>query len=127
MTQPPQLRLTIAFSAGLNLLIGAAFLFGPELGIRLWPSPLPREMMSFAGLIVLTNGVGAAMMIRRSTWQHPSVLLVVGLVYSLAIFLGLVIHVLPDGAPPVFWVYLAINTLFLVPAAYFFWQYERAR
>ena len=126
MTQAPQLRFTIAISAGLNLLIGVAFLFGPELGITLWPSPLPREMMLFAGTIVLTNGIGAAMMIRRSTWEHPQVLLVIGLVYSLAIFLGVFIHVLPDGAPSVFWVYLAINTLFLVPAAYFFWRYRQA-
>ena len=126
MTHTPQLRFTIAVSAGLNLLIGVAFLFGPELGITLWPSPLPREMMHFAGSIVLTNGIGAAMIVRRSTWEHPQVLLAIGLVYSLAIFVGIFIHVLPDGAPPVFWVYLAINTLFLVPAAYFFWRYRQA-
>jgi len=127
LTNAPQLRFTLAISAGLNLLIGLAFLVGPELGIRLWPSPLPREMMRLAGLMVLTNGVGAALIIRQSIWEHPRVLWMIALVYLLVVCLGLFLHALPDGAPPVFWIHLAINTLFLVPAAFFLWRSERAR
>ena len=126
-THAPQLRLTIAISAGVNLLIGLAFLVGPELGIRLWPSPLPREMMRLAGLIVLTNGVGATLITRQSIWEHPRVLRMIALVYLLVVCLGLFMHALPDGAPPVFWIHLGIHTLFLVPAAYFLWKYEQAR
>jgi hypothetical protein len=43
-----------------------------------------------------------------------------------AVFLGLFIDLVAAGAPAVFWVYLIINTLFLVPAAYFFWKNEQA-
>ena len=126
-THAPQLRLTIAISAGLNLLIGLAFLFGPELGITLWPSPLLLNAMHFAGFIVLTNGIGAALIIWHSIWKHPRVLLAVAVVYSLAIFLGLFFNVFANGAPPVLWTYLAINTLLLIPAAYFLWRNERTR
>jgi hypothetical protein len=123
---PPLLRFIIAFAAGLNLLIGLAFFFGPELGITLWPSPLPREMMRFTGSIVLANGIGAAMIVRRPTWENARVLVAVALVYGLAVFLGLFIDLVAAGAPAVFWIYLIINTLFLIPAAYFFWRYEQS-
>jgi hypothetical protein len=120
------LRFIIAFAAVLNLLIGLMFFFGPELGITLWPSPLPREMMRFTGSIVLANGIGAAMIVRKPTWENARVLVAVALVYGVAVFLGLSIDLLAAGAPPIFWVYLIINTLFLFPAAYFFWKYEQS-
>lgn len=122
----PLLRFTIAFAAALNLLIGLAFFFGPELGINLWPSPLPREMMRFTGSIVLANGIGAAMIARKPTWENARVLVAVALVYGVAVFLGLFIDLIAAGAPAVFWVYLIINTFFLIPAAYFFWKYEQS-
>jgi hypothetical protein len=124
----PLLRLTIAFAAVLNLLIGLLFFFGPELGITLWPSPspLPREMLRFTGSIVLANGIGAAMIVHRPTWENARVLVAVALVYGVAVFLGLSIDLLAAGAPSIFWIYLIINTLFLFPAAYFFWKYEQS-
>ena len=125
LAQP--LRLTIAMAAALNLLIGLLFLLGPELGITLWPSPLPREMMRFVGSIVLANGIGAAMIVRKPTWENARVLVAVALVYGAIVFLGLILDLLTAGAPFVFWIYLVINTFFLLPAAYFFWRYEQAR
>lgn len=122
----PLLRLTIAFAAVLNLLIGLMFFFGPELGITLWPSPLPREMMRFTGSIVFANGLGAAMIVRRPTWENARVLVAVALVYGGAVFFGLFVDLLAAGAPPIFWIYLIINTFFLIPAAYFFWKYEQS-
>jgi hypothetical protein len=122
----PLLRLTIAFAAVLNLLIGLMFFFGPELGVTLWPSSLPREMMRFTGSIVLANGVGAAMIVRRPTWENARVLVAVALVYGGAVFLGLSIDLMAAGAPPIFWIYLIINTFFLLPAAFFFWKYEQS-
>jgi len=122
----PLLRYALAVAAALNVLIGLAFLLGPELGITLWPSPLPREIMRFTGSIVLANGIGAAMIYRRPTWENARVLVAVALVYGAAVFLGLLIDLVAAGAPPVFWIYLIINTFFLVPAAYFFWSYEQA-
>ena len=123
----PLLRLTIAIAAGLNLLIGLAFLLGPELGITLWPSPIPREMMRFVGSIVLANGIGAAMIVRKPSWENARVLVAVALVYGGVVFLGLLIDLVAAGAPPVFWIYLIINTFFLIPAAYFFWRYEHTQ
>jgi len=124
---PPLLRFTITIAAALNLLIGLAFLLGPELGFTLWPSPVPREMMRFIGSIVLANGIGAAMIVRRPTWENARVLVAVALVYGILVFLGLIVDLLTAGAPPVFWIYLVINTGFLLPATYFFWKYDRAR
>ena len=123
---PPLLRLTISIAAALNLLIGLLFLLGPELEFILWPSPIPREMMRFIGSIVLANGIGAAMIVRRPTWENARVLIAVALVYGSLIFLSLVVDLLAAGAPPVFWIYLIINTFFLIPAAYFFWKYDHS-
>ena len=122
----PLLRITIAVAAVLNLLIGLLFLFGPELKFILWPSPIPREMMRFIGSIVLANGIGAAMIVRRPTWENARVLIAVALVYGSLIFLSLIVDLLAAGAPPVFWIYLMINTFFLIPAAYFFWKYDQS-
>lgn len=123
----PILRLTIAFAAALNLLIGLGFLLGPELGLTLWPSAVPRELMRFIGAIVLANGIGAAMIARKPTWENARVLVAVALVYGFLIFLSLAFDLLAGSAPAVFWIYLAINTFFLFPAAYFFWRYERTQ
>jgi len=122
----PLLRITITIAAALNLLIGLFFLLGPELGFVLWPSPLPREIMRFIGSIVFANGIGAGMIARRPTWENSRVLIAVALVYGTLIFLSLIVDLLAAGAPSIFWIYLVINTLFLFPAAYFFWKYERA-
>ena len=122
----PLLRLVIAFAAALNLLIGLMFFFGPELGITLWPSPLPREMMRFTGSIVFANGIGAAMIVRRPTWENARVLVAVALVYGAAVFFGLFVDLIAAGAPPIFWIYLVINTFFLLPAGYFFWKFEQS-
>jgi hypothetical protein len=127
LTLAPVLRLTIAFAATLNMLIGVLFLIGPELGFAIWPSPLPREMMRFVGSIVIANGVGAAMIFRRPTWENARVLIAVALVYGALVFLGLLIDLLTAGAPSIFWIYLAVNTFFLFPVGYFFWKYEHAR
>jgi len=84
-------------------------------------------MMRFIGSIVLANGIGAAMIVRKPTWENARVLIAVALVYGTLIFLSLIVDLLTAGAPPIFWIYLAINTFFLLPATYFFWKYERAR
>jgi hypothetical protein len=126
LTLAPLLRTTIAIAAAINLIIGLLFLFGPELEFVLWPSPLPREMMRFVGSIVIANGIGAAMIVRKPTWENARVLIAVALMYGALVFLGLLVDLLAAGAPFVFWVYLVINTFFLIPAGYFFWKYEQA-
>jgi hypothetical protein len=121
------LRLAIALAAVTNLVIGSLFLFGPELGFVLWPSPLPREIMRFIGAIVIGNGVGAALIFRRPTWENARVLIAVAFVYGTLVFLSLLVDLLTVGAPAIFWVYLMVNAVFLLPAGYLFWQYEHTR
>ena len=74
------LRIAIAVAALLNILIGLAFLFGPELNINLWPTPVSVELKRFIGAIVLANGIGAAMIVRRGTWENVRVLIMVALI-----------------------------------------------
>jgi hypothetical protein len=123
----PLLRFAIALAAVTNLVIGLLFLFGPELGFALWPSPLPREIMRFIGAIVVGNGVGAALIFRKPTWENARVLIAVAFVYAALVSLSLLVDLLTVGAPALFWIYLAVNTVFLLPAGYLFWQYEHAR
>jgi hypothetical protein len=123
----PLLRLAIGLAAVTNLAIGLLFLFGPELGFALWPSPLPREIMRFIGAIVVGNGVGAAMIFRSPTWENARVLIAVAFVYGVLVFLSLLVDLLTVGAPVIFWIYLVVNTVFLLPAGYLFWQYERSK
>ncbi len=66
-TLAPALRAAIAATAAIDLLIGLAFLLGPELRLTLWPTPIPLALMRFIGAIVLANGVGAVMIVRRPT------------------------------------------------------------
>jgi hypothetical protein len=40
-TLGPVLRAAITATAAIDLLIGLAFLLGPELGLTLWPTPIP--------------------------------------------------------------------------------------
>jgi hypothetical protein len=121
------LVVAVAMAAILNLLVGLSFLLGPELGITLWPSPVPHELMRFIGSIVLANGIGAGMIARHASWENARVLVAVALVYGIVVFLSLVFDLLTVGAPPVFWAYAVIDAIFSLPTAYVFWKYERAR
>ncbi len=51
------LRAAISIAALLNVLIGLAFLFGPELKLNLWPAPVSGELKRFIGAIILANGI----------------------------------------------------------------------
>jgi len=121
------LRAAIAVAALSNFLIGLALLFGPELNINLWPTPVGVELKRFIGSIIVANGIGAAMIVRRGTWENARVLMMVALVYGLAILVMLLYDLVRGIADPFFWIYVAVDTIFLVPLAYIYWLYERAR
>lgn len=122
----PLPRIALGLAAALNVCIGLVFLSGPETGINPWPAPLPREMMRFVGAIVIANGAGAAMIFRRPIWENAHVLVAVALVYGSLVFLSLAFDLRRAGAPFIFWIYLMMNTIFLVPAGYFCWKYEQS-
>ena len=120
------LRAAITIAALSNLLIGLAFLFGPELNLNLWPTPVGVELKRFIGSIILANAVGAAMIVRRGTWENARVLMMVALIYGVAVLVMLLYDLLRGVADPFFWLYIAVDAIFLVPVAYVYWMYERA-
>jgi hypothetical protein len=119
------LRTAIAGAALLNFLIGLAFLFGPELNLNLWPTPVGVELKRFIGAIVLANGIGAAMIVRRGTWESARILMMVALIYGLAVFVMLLYDLIQGIANPFFWIYITVDAIFLVPVAYIYWLHER--
>ena len=124
-TLGPVLRSAIAATAAIDLLIGLAFLLGPELGLTLWPTPIPLALMRFIGAIVFANGVGALMIVVRPTWENARTLFVVALVYGIIVLVALLYQLLVLGAAPIFWAYVLVDAIFLVPICYIFWINER--
>jgi len=125
-TLGPALRAAIAATAAIDLLIGLAFLLGPELGLTLWPTPIPLALMRFIGAIVFANGVGALMIVRRPTWENARTLFTVALVYGIVVLLALLYQLLVVGAAPLFWIYVVVDAVLLIPIGAIFWAYERA-
>jgi hypothetical protein len=122
-----RLRALILLTAVIDLAIGLAFLFGPELGVTLWPTPIPPALMRFIGAIILGNGVGAVVLARQGTWEGARVLFTVAIVYGVAVFITLLYDLLARGANPFFWIYIALDALFLVPIIAIFASHERRR
>ena len=120
------LRAAIAVAALSNFLIGLAFLFGPELNLNLWPTPVGVELKRFIGSIIVANGIGAAMIVRRGTWENARVLMMVALIYGVAVLVMLLYDLVQGVADPFFWLYITVDAIFLVPVAYIYWLYERA-
>ncbi len=121
-----QLRAAIGVTALIDLVIGLLFLFGPELNFTLWPSAVPRELMRFIGAIVFGNGVGAALIVRQGTWEGARVLFTVALVYGLAIMVFLLYDLAIGKAVPVFWIYVSVDAVFLIPILYIYFTHEQA-
>ena len=120
------LRGAVYVTAVIDLVIGLAFLFAPELGTNLWPTPISPVLTRFIGGIVLANGVGALMAARQGTWEGARVIFTVALVYGVVVFVALLYHLLLGTAPQVFWIYAIVDLLFLVPIGYVYWTYERS-
>jgi hypothetical protein len=120
------LRAAILVTALIDLAIGLAFLLGPELQITLWPSPIAPVLMRFIGSIVFANGVGALMIVRYGTWESARVLFAVALVYGVVIFFALLYHLLIlGGAPQLFWIYVIVDAIFLIPILLIYIRQER--
>jgi hypothetical protein len=120
------LRTAVYVTAAIDLVIGLAFLFAPELGINLWPTPISPVLTRFIGAIVVGNGVGAWMAARQGTWEGARVIFTVALVYGVVVFVALLYHLLLGTAPEVFRIYAIVDLLFLVPIGYIYWTYERS-
>jgi len=118
--------MAVAVTALIDLLIGLAFLFGPELNLNLWPTPVGIELKRFIGSIILANGLGAVMVVRQGTWEGARVLFTVALVYGIAVFFTLLYDLALGQAAPLFWGYIAVDAIFLAPILYIYFVHEQA-
>lgn len=121
------IRAAVAATALIDLLIGLAFLFGPELNLNLWPNPVGGELKRFIGSIIVANGIGAALIARQGTWEGARVLFGVALVYGIAVFIALLHDLVRGLAAPLFWGCVVLDAVFLVPIAYIYWSHKRGR
>lgn len=120
------LRAAVGVTAAIDLIIGLAFLFAPELGFALWPTPIAPVLSRFIGSIIVGNGVGAWLVVRQGTWEGARVLFVVALVYGIVVLIALLYHLLLGDAALFFWIYAVVDAIFLGPIAYIYWRYERS-
>jgi hypothetical protein len=61
------------------------------------------------------------MAIRWGTWEGIRAQFVAGFTYGLTVLVALLYH-LSQGANPVFWVYAAIDLMYLIPITLIFWS-----
>ena len=120
------LQAMVGITAAIDLLIGLAFLFAPELGFTLWPTPIAPVLSRFIESIIVANGVGAWLVVRQGTWEGARVLFAVALVYGIIVLVALLYHLLLGDAAAFFWIYATVDAIFLGPIAYIFWRYERS-
>ena len=122
------LRRLISLAALINFIVGITFLLAPEIGLPnfLWPSPIPPVLMRFIGAIVIGNGVGAALIARWGDWRSARALFAVAFVYGLIVLIALLYHLLTGTAAPLFWGYVIVDAIFLIPIGYIYWQNEMA-
>jgi hypothetical protein len=121
------LRIAIAFTGVIDLVVGLAFLIGPELGFTLWPSAVPSLLSRFIGAIVFANGVGTAMIVWDGTWANGRVLVAVSLVYGILILLFVPFDLLVYGKDTALWGYVLVDIIFIVPITIIFGIYEFMR
>lgn len=110
----------LALIAGiLNLIIGFAFFFLPELPqdfqLTLWPGLIPAILARFIGAIILGNGCGAVWLSTEHEWARVRPLALVAVVYGTLVAVALLYHLLiAHNTRPSFWFYFYIDTPFLL-------------
>lgn len=122
----PMLKYALIIAAVIDLLVGLAFFFGPELNINLWPTPITAVLRRFIGAIIIGNSIGLWFVLQQGTWAGARALFAVALVYGVLVLIGLLYHLLLGDAQPVLWIYAIVDGVFLGPIAYTFWTNERA-
>lgn len=126
-TLAPMLRALLYGTAVANLVLGTLFLFAPELGLTLWPTPISPVLIRFIGAILIGNGMGAGLAARQGTWEGARVLFAVGLVYGVIVLVAVPIQILAADAHPALWGYVGGTALFVIPMAWIFATHERRR
>lgn len=109
-------RVLALFAGILNLIIGLAFLFLPELPAlkAIWPTPIAPVMDRFIGAIILGNAAGALLLVTEREWARVRPLALVATVYGTIVALSLLYHLLWLNATSFFWIYFAFDLPFLL-------------
>ncbi|MBA2288018.1 MAG: hypothetical protein H0W02_21295 [Ktedonobacteraceae bacterium] len=105
----------LALVAGIvNLIVGFAFFFLPELHFPLWPVAISPLLTRFIGAIIIGNGVAAIWLSTEREWARVRPLALVAVVYGTLVALGLLYHLLWLNASPSFWLYFLFDVPFLL-------------
>jgi hypothetical protein len=105
----------LALLAGsINLIVGLAFFFLPELQLPLWPVSISPVLDRFIGAIIIGNGVGAIWLSTEREWACVRPLALVATVYGTLVALALLYHLLSLHASPTFWIYFLFDVPFLI-------------
>jgi hypothetical protein len=121
-----RLKRILMVTAGINLIVGLAFLVAPETDWTPWPTPISPVLVRFIGGIIVANGVGTVVAARQGTWEGARVLFTVALVYGAVVLVAVPIQMLLGESHGSVWIYVAADALFLGPIAYVFRTYERS-
>jgi O-antigen/teichoic acid export membrane protein len=105
----------LALIAGvLNLIVGVAFFFLPELHLPLWPVSISSVLTRFIGAIIIGNSVGAIWLSTEREWARVRPLALVATVYGTIVALALLYHLLWLNASAFFWLYFSFDVPFLL-------------
>jgi len=105
----------LALFAGIvNLIVGLAFFYLPELHFPLWPVAISPVLTRFIGAIIIGNGVAAIWLSTEREWARVRPLALVAVVYGTLVALGLLYHLLWLNASPSFWLYFLFDVPFLL-------------
>jgi hypothetical protein len=105
----------LAFLAGLfNLFVGLGFFLLPELKLPIWPTSIAPVLARFIGAIILGNAAGAFWLSTEREWARVRPLALVAVVYGTLVAAALLYHLIWLRADPVFWLYFAFDTPFLL-------------
>ena len=107
-------RVLALFAGIVNLVVGLAFFFLPELNLHVWPTSIPPILDRFIGAIVIGNGVAAIWLSTQREWARVRPLAIVAVVYGTLVALALLYHLMWLNAATVFWLYFLFDIPFLI-------------
>ena len=102
----------LALIAGIiNLIVGFAFFFLPELNLPLCPVSISPVLTRFIGAIIIGNGVGALWLSTEHEWARVRPLALVATIYGTLVALSLLYHLIWLRASSFFWLYFNWRTM----------------
>ena len=123
---PPLLRKALWLVSAIDVVIGLLFVFGPELDVTIWPSPIAPILMRFIGGIVVGSGLGAGLAAQQGTWEGARVIFTIALTYGYVAFFGTLYHLIKGDVKDSFWGYMIVVGLFSLPITYIYYTFEKA-